>query len=144
MKPKRPLQRELPPLCSQLNADDGIDPREFFRSGGSRKKSGRKTLQLCSQVRDALSYLLAGDGNDDLLALFDVADVRPAPDESQLLVIVRPAVQPDRMIDPSEVGDRLRAASVRLRAGVAQAITRKRVPKLLFQVDVGPATEGTA
>ena len=134
MTSKKPLGRRAPPLCSELHDDDGVDPREFFRTGKPGRKADRKTLQLCSQVRDALSFLLAGDGGDELLALFHVAEVRPAPDASQLLVIIQPAVQPAEPIDAIEILARLQNASGRLRAGVAAAITRKRAPKLLFQV----------
>jgi ribosome-binding factor A len=141
MTSNKPFKRRLPPLCSELHDDDGVDPREFFRQGKPRRKAGRKTLQLCNQVRDTLNYLLSGDSADDLLALFQVADVRPAPDASQLLVVVFPAVQLAEPLDHSEILDRLTAASGRLRAGVAAAITRKRAPKLLFQAIDTPAAE---
>lgn len=134
MSPKKPRRRPVPPLCAELHNDDGVDPREFFRAGKTVRKAGRKTLQLCSQVRDTLNYLLAGESRDELLALFQVADVRPAPDASQLLVVVQPAVQLDRQIDSHEVLSRLSAASGQLRTSVAAAITRKRAPKLLFRL----------
>jgi ribosome-binding factor A len=136
---KKPFRRQMPPLCSDFHDDDGVDPRKFFRQGKPSPRAGRKTLQLCSQVRDTLNYLLGGDSSDDLLALFQVAEVRPAPDASQLLVVVFPAVQLAEPINPREVLNRLAAASGRLRAGVAAAITRKRAPKLLFQVAALPA-----
>lgn len=94
MTSKKPLRRHAPPLCSELNDDDGVDPRQFFRQGKPGRNAGRKTLQLCSQVRDTLNYMLGGESGDDLLALFQVAEVRPAPDASQLLVVVYPALQP--------------------------------------------------
>ena len=141
MPSKKSPRRPLPPLCSEFHEDDGIDPREFFRQGKPGRKPDRKTLQLCSQVRDALNYLLGGDSADDLLSLFQVAEVRPAPDASQLLVIVCPAVQLPQPLDPIEVLQRLADASGRLRAGVTAAITRKRAPKLLFQVAALPAIE---
>lgn len=134
MNSKQPRRRPWPPLCAEVRPEDGVDPRDFFRTGKRVRRPARKTLQLCSQVRDTLNYLLAGDGEDELLALFQVAEVRPAPDASQLLVVVEPAVQPDKPINPQEVLAHLSAASGRLRAGVAAAITRKRAPKLLFQL----------
>jgi ribosome-binding factor A len=118
----------------------GVSPREFSRPGKFDHKSGRKTLQLCSQVQDALNYLLGGDGADDLLALFQVAEVRPAPDATQLLVVVTPAAPLAAPVGQRELLDHLSAASGRLRAGVAAAITRKRAPKLLFHVAPWPAT----
>ena len=134
MTSRKPLGRRAPPLSSELREDDGVDPREFFRAGKSGRKTDRKTLQLCSQVRDALNYRLSDDGGDELLALFHVADVRPAPDASQLLVVIDPAVLPETPVDARAVLERLQNANGRLRAGVAAAITRKRAPKLLFQV----------
>ncbi|HUY89119.1 MAG TPA: hypothetical protein VMV10_10320 [Pirellulales bacterium] len=134
MTSKKPRGRRAPPLCAEFHEDDGVDPREFFRAGKPTRKAGRKTLQLCSQVQDALNYLLAGDSRDELLALFQVAEVRPAPDASQLLVIVEPAVPLAAPVDPREILDRLAGVSGRLRAGVAAAITRKRAPKLLFRI----------
>jgi ribosome-binding factor A len=146
MPSKKPIRRPQPPLCSELHkdegfADDGVDPREFFRQGKPRQNKDRKTLQLCSQVRDALNYALGEDSGDELLAMFQVADVCPAPDAAQLLVVVFPAVQLAVPLDPADVLARLVAASGRLRAGVAAAITRKRAPKLLFQVVAVPSGE---
>jgi ribosome-binding factor A len=138
MTSKKPRRRQTP-LCAELHEDDGVDPRAFFRAGKTGRKAGRKTLQLCSQVQDALNYLLAGDSRDELLALFQVVEVRAAPDASQLLVIVQPAVQLAAPVDLREILDRIASASGRLRSGVAAAITRKRAPKLLFQVVGAPA-----
>ena len=138
MTSKKPRGRQAPPLCAELHEDDGVDPREFFRAGKVNRKAGRKTLQLCSQVQDALNYLLSGESRDELLALFQVAEVRPAPDASQLLVILVPAVPLAAPLDPREVLDRLAVHAGRLRAGVAAAITRKRAPRLLFQIAAAP------
>lgn len=134
MTSKKPRGRRTPPPCAEFHEDDGIDPRRYFRAAESNRQAGRKTLQLCRQVQEALNYQLAGDDGDDLLTLFQVVEVRPAPDQSQLLAIVQPAVPLGNPVDPREVLDRLAGASGRLRAGVAAAITRKRAPKLLFQV----------
>jgi ribosome-binding factor A len=49
-----------------------------------------------------------------------------------MLVVVAPAL-PDEDLPPAIVHDRLEAAAGRLRTLVAQAITRKRAPRLLFQ-----------
>jgi ribosome-binding factor A len=139
MTSKKSYRRSAPPPCAEICDEDGVDPREFARQGGGDRRAGRKTLQLCSQVRDTLNYLL-GDSADEVLALFQASEVRPAPDASQLLVMVSPAVQLAAPLDPNEVHGRLAAASGRLRAGVAEAITRKRAPKLLFHVSVTPET----
>ena len=118
----------------------GSIPASSFAKASPHRKAGRKTLQLCSQVRDTLNYLLSGDSADDLLALFRVAEVRPRAGCVAVLVVVFPAVQLAEPLDPSEILDRLAAASGRLCRGVASAITRKRAPKLLFQVVAMPAS----
>jgi hypothetical protein len=94
----------------------------------------RKTLQLCSQVADTLNYVLSGDCHDELLQDLQVMSVVPAPNASQLLVTVYPIVATDATFDPAEVRRRLLAAVGRLRSEVAASITRRKAPRLLFQV----------
>ncbi len=94
----------------------------------------RKTLQLCSQVADTLNYVLSGDCCDELLQNLQVASVVPAPNASQLLVTVYPALAPGATLDAAEVRRRLSDVAGRLRSEVARSITRKKAPKLLFQV----------
>lgn len=85
-----------------------------------------KTAQLCRQVQRALSLALAACA-DDLLRETQVIDVRPAPDAARLAVfILAPAAAPVDLLA------RLEAARGLLRAQVAQSITRKRAPELLF------------
>jgi ribosome-binding factor A len=69
-----------------------------------------------------------------------VVAVRPAPDASQLLVVVAAAIA-GQPLDADRVLARLAAASGRLRSEVAAAITRRRAPKLLFQFAAGPSME---
>ncbi|MGE0610316.1 MAG: hypothetical protein AB7O62_24720 [Pirellulales bacterium] len=127
MTSKKPSIPHSPPLF-----DDGVDPRKKFRHGVARGGTNRKTLQLCSQVADTLNQVL-GDGADDVLLALHVQTVQPAPDSSQLLVIVGPAM-PGEAVDCAAALASLHAASGRLRAAVSEAITRRRSPKLLFQV----------
>ncbi len=96
-----------------------------------QRKIDRKTLQLCSQVADTLNQVLAGECDDDVLRELQVLSVVPAPDATQLMVIVAPAFAEGRKY--AEVLCRLAEASKLLRAEVAAAITRRRAPKLLFQ-----------
>jgi ribosome-binding factor A len=97
-----------------------------------KRKPDRKSLQLCSQVADTLNQVLSGECNDDLLRNLHVARVVPAPDASQLLVIVAPAWR-DEPMRSAEVLDRLATHSGRLRSEVAAAITRRKAPRLSFQ-----------
>lgn len=96
----------------------------------------RKDLQLCRQVADTLQLVL-GDCGDDCLRDLHVVRVVPAPDASQLLVIVGspPGETP---AEPRAVMERLQARAPAFRAEVARAITRKRAPALLFEYLAGP------
>lgn len=95
--------------------------------------AGHKALQLCSQVADTLNQVLGGQ-HDDLLRDLQVMSVVPAPDASRLLVTVYPISQADPTFDADVVHQRLLAAGGQLRGEVAASITRKKTPKLLFQV----------
>ena len=112
--------------------DSGFDS---FPSAGH----ARKDLQLCRQVADTLQLAL-GDCGDDCLRDLHVVRVVPAPDASQLLVIVGspPGETP---AEPRAVLERLKARAPGFRAEVARAITRKRAPALLFEYLAGPGAE---
>jgi ribosome-binding factor A len=116
----------------EADADDGADPREFFRKEGStNSKSGRKAQQLCAQVSETLQQLL-GESGDEILQALCLIEVSPAPDASQMLVVVGPALggAPLREEDVQAALDR---ASGWLRSEIATAITRKRAPRLMFR-----------
>lgn len=123
---------QLQTLAAELHGDDGQDPKEFFRKFRQVKKTGRKALQLCSQVADTLSLVLSGECGDEVLQNLLVAEVTPAPDASQLLVILAPAPG-SQPLQAEEVMAAVRAASGLLRTEVAAAISRKRAPRLTFQ-----------
>ena len=98
------------------------------RGGGPAEPTDRKAIQLCHQVAVTLSEVLA-DCGDPLLQGLRVLNVAPAPDASRLSVALaceEPAV--DR------VEDHLAKASGHLRGEVAQAITRKRTPVLVYHL----------
>jgi ribosome-binding factor A len=118
-------------LCSELGPEDGIDPRDLLRET-SRKKGGRKTLQLCGQVAEALNYAFAAICNDDVLRELGVLAVQPAPDESRLRVTVGPTLPGP--CDPIQVLAHVQQALGKLRSEVAAAIHRKKVPELAFCV----------
>lgn len=120
----------LPPDVDPLFAEALAGESGRGRSGGKRRQ---KALQLCRQVERVLSLSL-GDGRDGVLTELTVESVVPAPGSSQLLV---------RVIVPPRVGvvtalEHLDRHAARLRAEVARAVTRKRVPELAF-IPVGPA-----
>ena len=88
----------------------------------------RKALQLARQVREALSWVLGSATGDDRLAACSVEAVEPLPGGNRLLVKV--GVPPD--LPATEVTQRLAAAAPALRAEVAQSITRRKVPELVY------------
>ena len=88
----------------------------------------RKALQLARQVREALSWVLGSATGDDRLAACFVEAVEPLPGGNRLLVKV--GVPPD--VPASEVTERLAVAAPALRAEVAQSITRRKVPELVY------------
>lgn len=112
---------------SALNAD------ALFGTGIDRKLE-RKERQLCRQVQEAVSEALAGIEDDVLLDVW-VSSVEPAPDAGRLAIIIE---APSR-VSPDEVHTRLDKIAGFLRAEVAGAITRKRVPTLTFRVLVADA-----
>ena len=132
-------RKRLRSLCAEVYADDGSDPRTFFHKDGSRAKPRYKALQLCRQVSESLSDLLACGSSDERSASLTVISVTPAPDAATLLVTVSARTDEGR-IDPAETLARLDRASGWLRSGVAAAITRKRAPLLIYRVvEIGPA-----
>ena len=93
----------------------------------------RKTMQLCRQVEQTLVLVLSGECNDEVLQSLLVESVTPAPNASQLLVTVR-QLAGDEPVSTAEILARLAEVAGQLRFAVATAITRKRAPRLIFQV----------
>ncbi|HVK10322.1 MAG TPA: hypothetical protein VM597_16265 [Gemmataceae bacterium] len=94
------------------------------------RRPDRKTLQLCEQVREALTWVLGSATPDERLMLGYVQAVEPLPGGNRLLVKV--AVPADVPI--AVATDSLTAAAPALRVEVAQAITRRKVPELVYLV----------
>ncbi len=97
--------------------------------GTAARKAQHKERQLCRQVQEAVSEALAGL-DDDVLQDVWVMAVETAPDAGRLAVIV----QVSQGTRPEEAAARLEKVAGYLRSEVAGAITRKRVPTLMFQV----------
>ncbi len=126
--------------CGELQDDDGVDPRQFFKTDKKRNKQNYKARQLCNQVAETLGLVLAGEFGDERLHNLQVVSVEPAPDASQLRVTLR-SDDPCDSVVAQEIVNRLATISGRLRCEVAAAISRKRTPKLMFRV-IGPADVG--
>jgi ribosome-binding factor A len=122
--------------CGELHEDDTVDPREFFKTSRPQKKETRKAKQLCRQVAETLDQILSGEASDDVLRGLRVADVRPAPDTSRLLVTLLVDCDPSNF-DRTLIEERLAFFKGRLRSEVATAITRRKAPTLVFEI-IGP------
>ena len=107
----------------------------------SSRRPPRKTLQLCSQVRHTLEYVLTGELDDDQLRMLYVASVEPAPNANRLLVTVVPLPSQDPL-DPATVVTHLHLHTGRMRSAVATAVNRKKAPDLIFRyLDKDPAAD---
>lgn len=122
-------RRPSPPPCDAVGPDDLIDPKLLFRPSPHRRDD-RGARRLCSQVRETLTYALAGSCRDEVLQSLHVSDVEPAPDATRLAVTL---VVPD----PALAGTaraRLALVAALLRSEVAASIHRRRAPELVFRV----------
>lgn len=84
-------------------------------------------------MAETLGLMLAGEFDDKLLHNLQVVSVEPAPDATQLLVIVR-ADLPTAAIDEQQIAGRLATIAGRLRTEIAASITRKKAPRLVFHI----------
>lgn len=125
--------------CGELQEDDGVDPRDFFKVGRRSGGTNRKTQQLCRQVAETLHQVFSGELGDEILQLVSVVGVAPAPDSSRLLVTVEFG-GPVEQFDARLVERRLASCQSRLRREVAAAITRRKTPALVFAIQ--PPTAG--
>src|SRR5438045_3859241 len=60
--PLRPSRRHLLAACTDPGPEDGTDPKDWTRHWNFRGP-GRKALQLCAQVAEALNTAFAGCGD---------------------------------------------------------------------------------
>jgi len=99
---------------------------DLWFGDGRRSRDDRKDRQLCAQVQRALSMALA-ESADPALSSAWVCDVEPLGGVGQLRVWV--------MVDDVEsTQEALARRASFLRSEVAAAISRKRVPLLVFAV----------
>ena len=124
-------------LADEIGPEDGTDPKRFH---DPRRQTatfgpttpGRKALQLCSQVRDALHGILANCADDQLRNLM-VVSVEPAPHAGRLMVTVAVSHTADAA-DRITVEHHLAHAAGLLRREVAAVVHRRRAPELTFQL----------
>ncbi len=114
--------------AAELGPDDGIDPKDWFRP--EPFKRGRKSLQLCGQIREALYWVLGSQTGDESLALLEVVSVEPLGKTSQMLITL---TAPED-VEIEQATRKVQAASKAIRAEVASSIHRRKVPDLFFRV----------
>jgi hypothetical protein len=133
MKFKKRLPEQIRSSCNEIQPDDGVDPRTFFRKP-SRKGANRKALQLCSQIAQTLTSVFDWETGDDRLRGLAVQSVEPAPDSSCVLVTLWRQATTDE-VDAGQVIEGLRRWS----ANGSPDRCRKTCP-CLSSASVGPTT----
>lgn len=146
MKHKKDLDKVWRELCADLGNDDGINTDQVRRNErrdmeqSQQPRSNRSTLRLCAQVRRAVDLALSADCGDEDLHALRVARVEPCPDARRLRVVLVPAGGYGRAGQPA-LEAKAAAVTHLLRHAAAQAIQRKKAPRLLIVVEP-PRTEG--
>jgi ribosome-binding factor A len=114
---------------------------ELYFGNCRHEKPEHHTQALCKQVLRALSMILGGEVSDETIQSLMVMDVTPAPNAGRLLVTLasRSAIHLPAVLTRLEL---LRGF---LRTRVAESITRKRAPELVFViVPLSPPTSPEA
>lgn len=140
-KDGQPLRDERLKFCGELNEDDGVDPRTYFKPSRRQAKENKKAKQLCRQVQQTLNYVLT-DCDDEQIQWLFVTQVVPAPDSSCVLVLIEYGGRPEEF-NRIDLLSRLADQTGRLRLEVGRSIHRKRVPNLTFSVGL-PVQGGDA
>ncbi len=128
--PKRLRERMLE-FCGSLSDEDGLNPRDDQSIHINRKQdtSVYRQRRLCRQITETL-MLAISDAPDPLVANAKVLLVRPR--KANKSVTVRVAVTDD--VDQRLLQERLKGCEGWLRSEIAAAISRKRVPRLIFEI----------
>jgi ribosome-binding factor A len=134
MRSRKISRRSILSATSDVGPGDGHDPR-YDRADEPAKVKNRKALQLCGQIAETLTLVLA-DSGDEVLQNLLVESVVPWPTSARVLVTVVPAMT-DRS-DQQLIAGRLETAGLRLRSEVAAAVHRRKAPDLLFRVQSPP------
>ncbi len=119
--------------CDELHEDDGIDPRVFFRKSQPRSND-RKLWQLCHQVKQLLSLLVA-EHEDGVF--WEVREITPAPNVSRLQVtLMFHPTNSKQAPSQTRLKQQLQKWEREWREELAHALHRKRVPTLVLEVMV--------
>ena len=124
-------------LSDELGSEDGTDPRRFFRR--TDRSPNYKSKRLCGAAQRTLSLCLSSMLRNEGTRGLEVESVEPAVTSGCLLVILR-TQQPLDFDWRARTLRALEATRGILRAEIASAISRRRVPDLRFLV-LGPGEE---
>lgn len=130
MSRRRQKADEFASLAGDISPEDGSDPKDFHAKPWNQpKQASRKSRQLCAQVRNALIAATAACG-DPAVQAARVWVVTPAPHSGRMRVVIYapPDVGREAMVEA------LARAAGHLRSEVAQVISRKFAPELVFEV----------
>jgi len=120
---------KLRAFCADVFEDDGVNPSEDKRVDARRNnKRDRKLDQLCKQVEQILQLVFPATNVPGDTC---VASVEPAPNAGRLRVTV--AVQSGCHL--SQVREALDRCKGYLRTEVAESISRRRAPELVFTIN---------
>jgi hypothetical protein len=118
------------------DTDDGIAPHlaaQKAKAHSHRGKPNHHVYQLCKQARQAIDAAIICDCGDPIFDDFTACWVDPTPGNSSNLLVtfgLREA-DPERLQHAYEC---LSHVATVLRMAVAEAICRKKVPQLRFQI----------
>lgn len=127
---------DLDALCDAWHEDDGADEQRRWshrrRLPRDQQKPPRKRAQLLAQIRRALEAAWPTTFDDPDLLGAQLLELRPEPDAMHLELIL--ALPPEATLTPQQARAAINAQLGWLRAEVAAAINRRRVPHLRVHV----------
>ncbi|AJQ94098.1 ribosome-binding factor A [Gynuella sunshinyii] len=117
-------------LCDEPGPEDGVDPRELARFRLTRKTKQNRPLEKVAQR--TISLWIMAELADDVFRDIDVAAVQLTEDGQFLWVLIHHYSSAQAQTEVAL--QKLNALQGYLRAQVARAVNRKRVPVLKFEV----------
>ena len=133
MNLSKKTREEMLRYCASIDNDaDGKNPRDdkSIHSYEKRDPAIYRQQRLCRQIAETLSLALS-DASDSMVAAVQLLMVKPRKGAKSVTVRVA-TTEPE----VAEVRDALKACEGWLRSEIAAAISRKRVPRLVFEVSL--------
>ena len=135
MSISRRIREQMLALCGSIGEEDGLSRKEAKKLTGassSRNQPGdqHRQLRLCKQISHTLSLFVQG-----LPLAYDVRVTDVVPGQQMSYVVVRICCSDaSNANSKQEILRELGEIEGWLRVEIARAITRKRVPRLRFEV----------